>query len=75
MQLQHVLGDRPLETPQQIAGLGVDRQHLVARRGDEHDTVIDDRRRLMPFDLAGRHASTPACRRDAFAAVICASGL
>ena len=56
VQLQHVLGDRPLETPQQIAGLGVDRQHLIARRGDEHDAVVDDGRCLMPFQLPGRHA-------------------
>ena len=53
MEQQHVVGDRPLVAPQDIAALGVDRQHLVAGRRDEHHPVVDDRRRLMAFDNAG----------------------
>ncbi len=56
MQLRHVLGDRPLVAPQNAPGLGVDRQELVARGRDEHHAVVDHRRRLMAFDLAGGEA-------------------
>ena len=41
--------------PEQVAGLGVDREHLVEGRGDEHDAVVDDRRRLMTLGRARRH--------------------
>ena len=41
--------------PEQVAGLGVDRDDLVERRRDEHDAVVDDRRRLMAFGRARRH--------------------
>ena len=42
-------------TPQQVAGRGIEREHLVERRRDEHHAVVDDRRRLVALGGAGRH--------------------
>ena len=53
MQRRHVLGEGTLVAPQQVAGLGFQREQLVAGRGHEHHAVVDDRRRLMALDLAG----------------------
>ena len=41
--------------PEEVAGLGVDREDLVERRRHEHHAVVDDRRRLMAFSRARRH--------------------
>ena len=50
------LGQLALVLPDQIAGPGVEREELVVRRGDEHDAVVDDRRRLVARGDAGRVA-------------------
>ena len=47
-------GSGRLIAPQQRAGLRVDRDHLIARRRDEHHAVVDDRRRLVTVGHAGR---------------------
>ena len=56
MQMNHVFRKRPLVTPQQLAGRGLDGEHLVTGRGHEHDAVVHDGRGLMALHLAGRHA-------------------
>ena len=56
MQRRHVFGQRTLVTPQKIAGLGFQRQQLVAGGGYEHHTIVHDRRGLMTLGLAGRKA-------------------
>ncbi len=53
MELQQILRELLLVPPEQVPGLGVDREHLLLRRGDEHDAVVDDGWRLMPFVHAG----------------------
>ncbi len=43
--------------------LGVDGDHLIVGRGDEHDAVIDDRRGFVHFRFAGReHPDRPQPR-------------
>src|SRR5262245_37102621 len=54
MELEQVFRQRSFVTPQQVAGLGVERNYLGLRRGDEHHTVIHYRRRLVPFVYSGR---------------------
>jgi len=49
VQLREVLWSFSLIAPQDIAGLGIERQHLILRRGKEHDPVVHDRGRLVPF--------------------------
>ena len=56
MQRNHVFGERALVTPQHFAGLGFEREQLVAGRRREHHAVVHDRRRLMAFDLSGGEA-------------------
>ena len=54
MQLEQIVGKLPLVAPIFVAGLGVQRDHLAHRRRHEHHAVVDDRRRLVTFDHAGR---------------------
>ncbi len=53
MEQQHVVWDRPFVAPQKGAVFGVNRQHLISGCRDKHDSAVEDRRRLMAFDLAG----------------------
>ena len=54
MQLKEILGKLALVSPVLVAGLGIERDHLPHRRCDEHHAIVDDRRRLMALDHAGR---------------------
>ena len=54
MELEQFLRNLALVTPDQVTGLGVERDRLVLRRGNEHDAVIDHRRRLMALGDIGR---------------------
>ena len=49
-------GTRPAVAPQNVPALGVDGDHLIVRRRDEHHAVVDDRRGFMDPRLAGREA-------------------
>src|SRR5262252_2048500 len=54
VQLREIFGQLPLVTPDLLAGLRVDGDHLVLWRRYEHDAVVDDRRGLVAFVDAGR---------------------
>ncbi len=56
VQRAEAFGQLALVAPDQVAGLGVERQDLVVGRGDVHDAVVDDRRRLVAGIDAGRVA-------------------
>ena len=61
--------------PEKRAGFRVDRDHLVARRRDEHHAVVDDRRRLVAVRARRSRSPTPAAAGSTLAVVICFSGL
>ena len=52
--MAHVLGELPLVQPELVARAGVHRDDPIFRGGDEHDAVVDDRRRLVARRDAGR---------------------
>src|SRR5262249_27625660 len=52
VRLDDVLGQLALVAPDEVAGLRVQREHLVAGRSHEHDAVVDEWRRLMTLDRA-----------------------
>ena len=54
MQQDDVFRQRTAVAPQNAARRRVEGDDLVARRGHEHDAVVDDRRRLMSVVDAGR---------------------
>ena len=56
VQRAEAFGQLALVLPDQVAGPGVEGEELVVRRGDEHDAVVDDRRRLVAGVDAGRVA-------------------
>ena len=53
MELQEVVGQVLLVVPEDVAVLRVQREDLVLRRRDEHDAVVDHRRRLVTLGDAG----------------------
>jgi len=54
MQLEQIVGKLPLVAPILVARLCVQRDHLPHRRCNEHHAIVDDRRRLVSLDDAGR---------------------
>ena len=69
MQLQQIFGKVLLVAPDEVTGLRAERDDLLLRRRDEHDAVVDDRRRLMALGHAGgvaphRHQLPDVGRRD-----------
>ena len=66
---------RPFVSPEKIAGADIDRDHLVVRRGDEHDAVVDQRARIRGLWFLRSRKSRPGCRLLTLAVVIWSSGL
>ena len=56
VQLKEIVGQLALVPPQELAGLGVEGEHLVLRRAHEHDAVVHDGWRLVAFGHARREA-------------------
>jgi GAF domain-containing protein len=54
VKLAKVLRQLPLVAPKEVASLGVEGEHLVLGGAGEHHPVVDDRRRLVAFELARR---------------------
>jgi hypothetical protein len=84
VQLQQIVGKGALVAPELISGFHVERDDLGLRRRDEHDAVVDDGRRFVPFDHAGRKrprqlqifdvARVDLVERAERGAVVCAHG-
>ena len=64
MESDQVLGKLVSVAPHQVARSGIDRQHLVAGGGDEHDSVVHDRRSLVATASAGRERPNRNQLRD-----------
>ena len=64
-----------LVLPDQLAGRRVERLHRVHGVGEEHDAVVDERRRLIRARPRSSPTPTRAADPSTLSRVICVSGL